>query len=90
MLSSIILALSPFVVAVLTGATKRLPVFNNLSEGARIASVRFVAAFFAVASASIIFMLGGDPVMQTSVEELVLAFITFLGAVGGHELLKQK
>lgn len=90
MLSSIVLALSPFVVTGLTSATKRLPVFNTLSEGTRIASVRFVAALFAVASASIIFMLGGDPVMQTSVEELVLAFITFLGATGAHGLMKGK
>jgi len=90
MLSSIVLALSPFVVTGLTSAIKRLPIISNLSEGTRVALVRLIAALFSVISASLIFMLGGDPVGSASVEEAVLAFVTFLGATGAHGLMKGK
>lgn len=90
MITSLILAVSPFIVTGLTSLTKRIPIINGLSDGARVAAIRLVAAVFSVASASIIFALGGDPVAHASVEEVVLALLTFMSATGGHELLKQK
>jgi hypothetical protein len=89
-MEALILAVVPLVVTALTSITKRIPVIKNLPDGVRIASIRLVAAIFSFIGASAVFALGGDPVTQTSANELVLAFVTFLGALGGHDLLKNK
>jgi len=89
-MSSLLLALSPFVVTGLTSLLKRIPQVSNLSETKRVAAIRFIVAILSLVSASLVFMLGGDPVGSTSVEEASLAFITFLSALGGHDLLKLK
>jgi len=87
-LAAVIPVLLPLIVTGLTSATKRLPVFD-LSEETRKIVVRLIAAVFSVVMASIYFMLGGDPVSETSISELVLAALLFLGSVGGHHLLKK-
>jgi len=90
MFTSLLLAASPVIVTGIVSALKRLPVIDNLTDGGRVAAIRLVAALFSFGSASVIFWLGGDPVNHASVEEFVLAFITFLGAIGSHSLLKKK
>jgi len=89
-MNALLLALSPFVVTGLTSLLKRIPQISNLSESKRVAAIRFIVALLSLISASLVFMLGGDPVMQTSVDELVLAFVTFMGATGGHEMLRRR
>ncbi len=80
----------PLIVTALTSVTKRIPVFANIPESARPTIIRFVVALWSLLGAGVIYMLGGDPITSTSIEEFVIAFVGFLGAIGGHELLKRK
>jgi hypothetical protein len=86
--AAIIPVLTPFAVTAITSLVKRSPVFD-LSPEARTVSIRLVAAVFSFAAATFIFMLGGDPVSDVSINELVFAAMTFLGSVGGHHLFKK-
>lgn len=88
LLTAIVPVLLPFIVTALTSATKRLPIFD-LSPEVRTVAVRLVAAVFSFLAASTAYMFGGDPVTQVSVNELVLSIFVFLGALGGHNLLKK-
>lgn len=90
MFASLLLAASPVIVTGIVSALKRLPAVDYLSDSGRVVVIRLVAALFSFGSATLIFWLGGDAVNHASVEEFVLAFITFLGAVGSHDLLKKK
>ena len=87
--AALILAAIPFIVTSLTSLLKRAPVFN-LEEPFRSISVRLIAAVLSFVSATLLFMLGGDPVAEVHIEELVVALYTWLGALGGHNLLKRK
>ncbi len=89
-METLVLAILPFIVTGLTSVFKRIPVINNLSDGARLAAIRLITAVFALAAASGVYALGGDPITETSVNEFVMALYAFLGAIGAHSVLKNK
>lgn len=89
-MDALIFAIIPFLVTGLTSLTKRIPVFDISDPAVRTAVVRAIAAVFAFLGVSFVYMFGGDPITQTSVEELVIALLTLFAAIGGHEVLKGK
>lgn len=85
-MEALILALSPFLVQILTSITKRLPAIGDSYGAARIWGVRLLAAVFAIVLA----WLGGEAIDATLIETLALALLNFLGATGSHFILAGK
>jgi len=59
-ISTLILALSPVAVTLLTQFTKNLPVVDSLPQGFRKSAIRLIAAGFSVLGAFGAYMSGGD------------------------------
>lgn len=93
-MSPIILALLPILVKVLTSAFKYIPVVNNAETGTRTTVIRVFAAVLSLAGIVGAFMLNGtapDPAnLSDIVTTLLLAFMTFIGSTGIHDLLNKK
>lgn len=93
-MSPIILALLPIAVKGLTSAFKYLPVVNRADTGTRAVAIRMCAALLSLGGVVGTFMLTGIAPDPTNVNDilitLVLAFTTFIGSTGIHELFKKK
>lgn len=89
-MDAIIVAGLPIAVTVITNLLKAVPVVNNLTDGARLAVVRLIAAVFSFLGVIGAYMATGAPIDPMSVQTLVLAFLTFWGSIGVHEVTKAK
>ena len=87
---AIIYPLLPVITTVITNWLKAIPVINQMSGGARLAVVRLIAAIVSFASVVLAHMLTDAPIEAASVQALIEAFLVFFGAIGVHEVTKQK
>ena len=89
-MNPILLALSPFFVQFVTAILKKLPLFQNLSEGWYKTAVRFLVALLSFGAAVGGSWLSGGDVDPLALETFVNAFVAFLSATGSHFLMSKK
>lgn len=84
-MNSILLALSPFITSALTGALKNVGPFANLSDNARPAVIRLLAAVIALAYAIAgVWISGaaGQDSLGVAVTAFIDALVVWLGSLG--------
>lgn len=82
----LLLAVSPAIVSGLTALLKRLPVFSNLSDEARVPAVRALAAFISLAYVVVGFWIAPESldenVLSAAVEAFLGALYVWLASLG--------
>lgn len=86
----ILFALVPLFVALLTNATKLIPVIDHMSDGPKKWTLRFLCAALSFGGAISVAASTGAPIDPTSIEIFSMAFVNFLGATGSYYLAKPK
>lgn len=84
---------SPFVISALTGWVKSWTPFASLSDGARTAGVRALAAAISFVYVVVGMWITGNVdtnIIQTGLEGLALAFVPFLSSLGLFHAFFQK
>lgn len=89
-MESTFLLLAPFVVALLTGWFKQIPLLDVRSNASRAALIRLCAAALSLGAAALVQWSGGDSVSITSIETFADTLVVFLGASGVYFFSKQK
>lgn len=88
-METILLALSPILVPIVTNFVKRLRTFNSLRGGFRSIALRFTVvllSFGAVVGSSV---LGNAEVDATSIQVFVDSFLVFLASTGTYFIAKK-
>lgn len=89
-MNPILLALSPFVVQFITAGLKKLPFFQNLSEGWYKTAVRFLVALLSFGSSVGAAWISGGEVDPLAIQTFAETLVLFLGATGSHFLMSKK
>lgn len=87
-METLLVALSPFIIAMITSGVKRIEAIE-LSD-ARKHIIRFIVALFSFAAAVLTALLSGGEVDPMSIETFVNALVTFIAATGVYFLGKKK
>lgn len=92
-MNPLLLAVLPLIVTGLTSLIKRLPAVDKTEGTARAVIVRGIAALLSLGGIIAAFMSSGqvpDPnILGDIVLTISLAFMTFLGSIGGHSVFKK-
>lgn len=92
-MQAIIFAVLPLLVTGFTTLLKRVPVIDKTDGTTRVVIIRGLAAFLSLLGVVGAFLSTGQipdlTILNDLILTLVLAFLTFLGSVGGHEILKK-
>lgn len=88
-MESLLIALSPFVVSLITHLAKGLPTINSLSDGYHKAALRMIAGAFSFAGIVATAWLSGQEVDVMSVQTFANALLAFIGSQGVFFLFRR-